>query len=413
MVIMKRRPSLILTAAFALCAIASCKHRPTESPQSAKEAIEQFYKLETQGRWLGPEHWNELRDYLHYVGTWREPYSILVIKSCQVGDLWKDSAYVDIVNYRVEVDCLVWGQIDAAFHFAAMPAPGGKTSASGQPIMQRMFYILSLSNAFERSDGTIEKGNLRWRMVLFSYQPVVTVDAALSWATQMRNKSNDPLIRYNAGKTITVLKSLSSGTFPPLTPAGKPAESASQVVAQFIPLESRLTPDKWDQLAQFFVETPKPTLDHLEIVDIVGTAASADGDTAYAELYTNSLGVLDSSMRLSNYPFARQPLDGSSASACFGDYRIDFNLFLSDEHWETASDGTVKELNGPLAWRVEYFSPLLNLDTAIHYVTQTRDTATNPTVKRNAAETLRILNYYKQGKRLPDKLYAQSSGGCG
>ena len=252
-------------------------------------------------------------------------------------------------------------------------------------------------------------------MVLLSYQPAVTVDAALGWATRTRDKSTDPLINYNAGKTIAILKSLSSGIFPPLTSPGKPQQSASMVTEQFIALESRLAPDEWDQLANFFVETPKPTQNHVEIVDVVGTTAGANGDTAYAEVGTNSLGVLDSSMRLSNYPDFRQPLDGSSASACFGDYRFDFDLLLSIEHWEIAKDGTVKELNGPLAWRVEgpFFPPLLDLDTAIRYVTQTRDKTANPVVKMNAAKTLRILNYYKQGKPLPDKLHAESSGGCG
>jgi hypothetical protein len=418
---MKRGQWLILAAAFGLFAMSSCRHASTQPPQSPKQAVDQFYKLETEGRWLGPEHWNELQDYFQHVRPWYPPNLIWVLKGYQVDDAKKTLAYLDIVNYEVEVDYLAWGQIDPALHFQAVQGPRGNSSASGTPITQPMFDTWSHSNTFEMTDSSgrsaTKNGKGRWRMTDLGmpvvYQPAVNLDAALRWVTRMRDKSSDPLIKYNANETIAILNSLSSGIFPQLKPAGKPSESASRVVAQFIALESRLTPDEWDQLAKFFVETPKPMLDRVEIVDVVGSGAYADWDTAHAELDTNSLGVLDSSMRLSKYPMFRQPLDGSSASACFGDYRIDFDLLLSSEHWEAAKDGTVQQLNGPLAWRVEYFSPLLNLDTAIRYVTQTRDKTADPAVKLNAVKTLRILNFYKEGKPVPNKLYAESSGGCG
>jgi hypothetical protein len=37
----------------------------------------------------------------------------------------------------------------------------------------------------------------------------------------------------------------------------------------------------------------------------------------------------------------------------------------------------------------------------------------DPTVKRNAAQALSILNYYKQDKPLPNELVSDASGGCG
>ncbi|MGB6874392.1 MAG: hypothetical protein WBD87_00015 [Candidatus Acidiferrales bacterium] len=392
---------------------------PAEPQQSAQETAEQFYKMETQGRWLGPEHWDELQDYFSYdVGAWRTRWSVLVLKGYYVGRARKDIGYKGVLDYQVEVDCSEWGEIDSVLNFTAAQGPSGETAAASKPVEQRIYTPFYLSDKVVKSDSsghqTVEKAPLRWRMPLFA-PPAVNVDAALRWVTQTRDKSTDPLIKYNADRTIAILKSLSTGTLPSLQPIGKPLESASEIARQFIDLESRLTPDRWGQLAKFFAETPKPLWDHATIVDVVGTGASANGDSAEAEVSTNSLGELDSSMRLSKYPQFRQPLDGSSASACFGDDRFGFDLLLSTEHWETAKDGTVEELNGPLAWRVEggFFGPLLNLDTAIRYVTQTRDKTSDPAVKMNAAKTLRILNYYQRGKPAPDNLSSESSGGCG
>ncbi len=404
-----------MTAVFALCGVTSCQHTPTESPQSPEQAVEQFYKLETEGRWLGPEHWNELQDYVRDIPPWHTPAFVTVLKGYQIGSIRKDSpAHLDIDNYQVNGDEFVWGEIDSALHFKA--GLFGKTSASGQPIRMSMVQFLSFSDMFDRIDPsghrTPEKGNLRWRMTDL-YPPIVNVDAARLWLTEERDKSSDPLIKYNAAKTIEILNSLSSGILPPTKPAGKPEQPASEVTAQFIALESRLTPDQWDQLARFFVETPKPKLDHVEVVDIVGTAVGAEGDKANAEVDFNSLGTLDTSMRLSKYPTLRPPMPfAGSVDACMGD-GLGFFLMLSTEHWAIAKDGTVKELNGPLAWRVEYFAPVLSLDTAIRYVTQARDKTSDPAVGLNAVKTLRILNYYKRGKPLPDNLEPKSSGACG
>jgi hypothetical protein len=410
---------IILAAVLGLSAIVSGAQTPGEPQQSAQETAEHFFKMETQGRWLGPEHSDELQNFYRYVGgSWASPAPILVLKAYHVGSARKRVGYQGVVDYQVEVDYSEWGQIDSVLNFTAAQAPSGKTAAAGQPVEQPIYVTFNLSDGVVKSDSsgheTVEKARLRWRTDQF-LPPAVNVDAALQWVTQMRDKASDPLIKYNADRTIAILKSLSAGILPPTLPAGTVQESPSDVAKQFIALESRLIPAQWDEVEKFFAETPKPQWDHANIVDIVGTGVAASEDSAEAEVSTNSLGELDLSMRLSNYPSFRQPLDGSSASACFGDDKFGFMLLLSRKHWKIAKDGTVKESDGPLAWRVEYtsFQPLITLDTAIRYVTRMRDETSDPAVKTNAAKTLRILQYYKDGKPLPDEFSSDASGGCG
>src|SRR5260370_27521600 len=103
-----------------------------------------------------------------------------------------------------------------------------------------------------------------------------------------------------------------------------------------------------------------------------------------------ALGELDSSLRLSNYNSCRL---ADKNRACKCDNYLGFTLVLSDKHWQIDPSGTVKEFDGPLAWRIEntLFAPIITLNTAIRYVSQTRDKADDPVVRENAAKTLAML----------------------
>ncbi len=408
---------LIFAVALGLGVIVADAQAPTEPAKSPKEVVEQFYKMQTEGRWLGPERWDELQDFLTDVEPWSPPKSISVLKSYEVREARRDIGWGGRVDYQVEVDLFEWGSIDAFLNFASARSPRGKLLAAGELAEQRTYQTLVQTDKFLKRGLPRDEektGALRWRMNPF-FSPEVNVDAALRWVAELRGKSNDPAIRNNAERTLAILKSLSAGAPMPAGPAGVAKESPSDVAHRFVALERGLLPDQWNQLASFFVETPKPRWSRVHIVDVVHVGVDTNGDSIYVSIFTNSLGELDSSLRLSNYPSMRLPLDTPSASACYGDVRFGFNLVLSDKHWEIATDGTAKELNGLLAWRIEdtSFEPLITLDTAIRYAGQVRDKTTDPVVKMKAARTLTILQYYKQGKPLPRELSPGAGGGCG
>ena len=409
---------LILAAVFGLAVIAADAQAPAEPQKPPKEVVEQFYKMETEGRWLGPERWGELQDFLTDVSPWFPPASISVLRSYEVRDARKDIGAGGAFDYQVEVDFFEWGSVDYFLNFTRARGPRGKSPAAGEAVERRTYQTLVLRDKFLKRSLSGEeeekKGALRWRIVLFS-SPSVDVNAALRWVAEMRDKSSDPAINYNAEKTIAILKSLSAGTPLPAQPEGVVRESPSDIARRFVTLESGLLPDQWNELTNFFVETPKPQWNKVHVVDVVYTGVDTNGNSTLVGISTNALGVLDSSVRLSNYPLWRLPLGDSGASACYGDDRFAFSLLLSDKHWQIATNGTVKELDGPLAWRIEdtSFQPLITLNTAIRYVRQVRERTSDPVVKRNAASTLSILEYYKEGKPLPDELSIGAKGGCG
>jgi hypothetical protein len=389
-----------------------------QSSQSAevKTVVEQFCKLDGAGTWLGPERWHELTDFFASVRSWSPDKSVSVLKSYRVGDA-KRSIVDGTVYYAVDVDYFVWGSINSSLRFTRARGPQGESSAVGVPVERLTTCRLSLTDSFVMGgppwNEEKTKGTLRWRMYSSPSPNNLDADTTLRWVAEMRDKSNDPAIKYNAERTLAILRSLLAVVSPPVQPVGSAQEPPSEVADQFLDLETRLSPDKWSGLAKFFVETPKPQLDKVHIVDIVGSGVNTEGDVNVVEISTNPLGDLDSSLRLSNYPSFRLLPD--SNSACYGDDYLGFTLLLSDKHWEIAADGAVKEFDGPFAWRIEEtsFEPLITLDTAIRYVTERRAKTTDPVIKKNAARTLTILKTYKRGGELPKVLLSDSGGGCG
>jgi hypothetical protein len=410
---MYRFPLLVAILCLGLCG--ACTPARADARQSPKEVVEQFYKLETEGRWLGPERQDELQDFLMDIGP-LSGSQISVLRNYEVRDARKDVGAGGVVDYVVEVDLFEWGSIGPYFTFTKARGQSGENPVPGGPVETRTYESLVLRDTFiQRSTSSPDeekKGKLGWRMSMFA-SPTITVPTAIRWVTEMRDKSNDPAIRYNAEKTLATLKSLLVGGSLPQRTERVAKESPEKLAQRFINVESSLLPEQWSQLISFFVETPKPQWDRAQIVDVAGTGVDTNEDSAEVEVGTNWLGELDTSMRLSHYP--RRRLRPGGASACYGDYHIGFDLLLSDKQWQITPDGSTKELDVPLAWRIEdtSFEPLITLDTAIRYVRQMSEKSADPSVKRNGARTLSILNYYKEYKPLPDALSSDASGGCG
>jgi len=388
---------LIFAAILGLRIVVADAQQPSDRPpeaQEVKEVVEKFYKLQAAGAWLGPERWDELHDFLSEVQPWSLPSPVSVLKSYQIGDAKKIVDADGTVRYAVDVKYYEWGSINSFLRFT-------KAQPTGEPVELGTGgnLLLTDSYALARPSGDQEekKDTLRWRMRDVMLLNLVNEDAAIRWVSQMRDKSNDPAIKYNAEKTLEILRTLAAGAPVPLHPAGITAESPSKLAQRFVHLESRSLPDQWGQLTNYFVETPKPQWNHVQVVDVLDVYMDMDGQThegvSKVAISVLPLGELDSSLRLSNYKSYRLP---NNNSACRCDNYLWFTLVLSDEHWQIDLDGTVKELDGPLTWRIEgtRFEPIITLNTAIRYVSQTHDKTTDPIVKKNAAKTLAMLKSY-------------------
>src|SRR5580658_2840059 len=204
------------------------------------------------------------------------------------------------------------------------------------------------------------------------------------------NKESNPmrplLILVSVLSLSVILGYAQAPTGPHKSSEATDQKSPLGVARRFVRLESNLLPDQWGQLADFFTQTPKPQWNKVDIVDIIKIAVETKGNSSHVSISTNSLGELDSSLRLSDYPPRRLPLGVPSTSACYGDDYFEFNLLLSGKQPVAAQSGAADQFERPLAWRIgdTSFEPLITLDTAILYVSHMREKAKGPAVKKNA-----------------------------
>lgn len=368
-----------------------------------------FLTLSEAGTWLGPEHWSDLEELVSYQKRYHDPLEITVVQ-----DFSLRNPVIRGNRAIVDVDFRVWGLIlsspDSPFHFLRLEA-----FAPGQPVERKEQLVLDFSDSYLAIQDDRQarlKGPLKWRISDLAH-PHISLEAAIHYVTEKRDSAGDPGMRAKADETLARLNEIKSGTLP------RVHQGASGVVRDFLKLETTAGPDDWAPLDRFFLEAPNPNWNKVNVIDIVDTHTDSgfyiDGNKIELEISTNSLGQLDSSLRLFDYPSFRMPLVVPSVFACFGDDRFGFTLRVSSKHRETAPDGATTEQEAPLAWRIEdgSFEPLITLDAAIRYVREAGDKTTNAEIKRNAAKTLTILEYFKRGKELPHDLTLPEPGGCG
>lgn len=419
-----RAVTKFLKTAFVLCIVAAgaCTFRRSRDDQAAHEvhaAAEQFTRLETSGRWLGPEKWNELSGYFQDARPWSPPQSISVLKTYSLAVIGSVPDPSGKPCYQVEMDYQIWGAIDWFLHFRTAQTATDEPSSLGKTVFIKEYENYCFTDEFVLYAGLEKeeksKGALRWRVAWSpaGSRPKINVDAALRYVVEKADKSTDPLARYNAARTLAALRQLSTGVFLPPSPVKSAPQSAEQTAGQFLELESHLEPDQGRKLANFYMETPPKETKQIQVVDGRVVAPEPPGpkiarDTADIGILADSLGTLDAELRLTDYP-RRRP-----GRWCYFDLQIELTMVLSDVHWEIAPDGTTKQINGPAAWRFEppYFLPMITLDTAIHYVLERRSKTEDAAVRRNAERALAIFRAYKSGQTLPDYLCKGASGGC-
>jgi hypothetical protein len=206
----------------------------------------------------------------------------------------------------------------------------------------------------------------------------------------LRSKPLDGVFAYHTREMkcifiIGILFALGTGT---LTAQSQKtdAKSPKEVVEQFVKMETeggRLTPDGWREASAYFVH-PSPFTPDAKVV-LIGKSYSVwdpmkmPSGTTTVSVEINLLGQLDSALRFT--PPTRRFYKNSRY----------FNLILTDRHLELGGKGEKsKEVTGPERWMIDGPSDtlMLNIVTAIRYVSEARDKATNPSMKKNADSTL-------------------------
>jgi hypothetical protein len=199
------------------------------------------------------------------------------------------------------------------------------------------------------------------------------------------------IMRLNVTKWMSIIGIISTFASRNLTAQFAPADAKSPkaVVASFVEVETeggRLTPEGWRKASAFFVRsspfTPDTTIVVIEKSYSVWDPMVIPPNTTSVTVEIRPLGQIDSILRY------------TAPTRRFYKTSRHFNLVQTDHRWEVGAKGEPsKKVTVPMQWLIDGPNDTLMLDvaTAIRYVTDRRDKTSDPTVKSNADKTLASL----------------------
>jgi hypothetical protein len=174
-----------------------------------KEVVDELWRLATQGQLLTASGWQRAGKLFTEPTIFKRPQMTFVVAN-EWGPAGETNATQDKAEVIVGFASL--GNIDNAlrytpvpetdagkeflfYHLAAVPnymlmyGPDGKTLLSKKPTGTRLWRI-------QGSQGT------------YIPQPFATVNTAIRYVLERRDKAHDPLIKQNADRTLEILKRL-------------------------------------------------------------------------------------------------------------------------------------------------------------------------------------------------------------
>jgi hypothetical protein len=156
-------------------------------PKTPTRVVEEFCRLDADGRQLTPDGWRTISSLFVEPGT---PHhgKVTIVKDCAVSDARiADGDKADV--YAEYLALAILNPETAALEQGSLP-PGG----------------VSVRNDFHLILTDANSPHAAWRITGPVPEPHMTVDAAIRYVTALRDKTTDPRIRKNAERALVGLK---------------------------------------------------------------------------------------------------------------------------------------------------------------------------------------------------------------
>ena len=184
--------TLFLGVTLAYAQVPKSHAKPTEL------VITRYERLIAEGALLTPEGWQRASQLFDRSNAYPKNGVIFLISTgAYVGEGW-------VKGDRAEVESKwndFFGTIDSALRYKS-PTPD-----LGSIVMFEVFPMVFLRND-EKGGSAAEISGGQWKIASPLTHRSTTIDRAIGFVQTQRDKSNDPNIRTNADKTITILKRL-------------------------------------------------------------------------------------------------------------------------------------------------------------------------------------------------------------
>jgi len=170
---------------------------PRKSPEAPRQVLQEFCELDLQGKQLTVTGREQVARF--FVKPEVPPLKdIVIVMDCVVSEpLMKGN------KAEFYVEQLMLGQLDSSLRYKpALP------DEPDEPIMLRRDQSLVLTTEYSKAGpGGVERtirGRPAWRLDS-EYMPSMTVEAAISYVSHMRDTTKDKTVRENVNKTLAAL----------------------------------------------------------------------------------------------------------------------------------------------------------------------------------------------------------------
>jgi len=202
---MKQVLILALLAVLDVLGVSGQAQAPTLSGISPREIVEQIWKLATEGELLTPEGWRRYSGlFLHP----EPPPGNKVIRI--VSNAWGvEGALAKGSDMEVVVDYAEAGQIDSKLRYTPPPPTTSfKTGLIYHFVLAPTHWTMLMSDGKVVTGKEERTGPPDWHITGSQGPPWTTVNTAIRYVLEMRQKTTDPLIKKNADQTLAKLMKL-------------------------------------------------------------------------------------------------------------------------------------------------------------------------------------------------------------
>lgn len=178
---------------------------PVGSGLSAKEVVDRLWKEATEGELLSRDGWNRASRFFVKQGNFPENTPVRI-----VSNNWAVGRF-SVDNDTAEVDVEYWDaeMLDPSLRYSPPPRTGFYKTAEVFHLVFRPTHWTMFKSDRKTIIGKEERiGPTEWQIKEPPGLPWTTVNTAIRYVLEKREKATDPVIKHNADETIPKLLKL-------------------------------------------------------------------------------------------------------------------------------------------------------------------------------------------------------------
>ena len=195
----------LLIALIASSLIGATAQSPTGSGLSPKDVVERLWKEATEGELLSPDGWNRASRFFVQHDAFPDHSAVRI-----VSNNW-GIEHSSVSNGTAEVVLEYWeaGTVDASLKYSPPPRTGFyKTAMVFHLVFVPTHWTMFKSDGKAITGKEERTGPMEWQIQEPLSLPWTTVNTAIRYVLEKREKATDQVIRKNADKTLAGLLKL-------------------------------------------------------------------------------------------------------------------------------------------------------------------------------------------------------------